>query len=48
LDTVLKFYKIKALLNLLYIYEVWFNDTKQLKWIGTLEMKLLRTLGGYA
>jgi len=27
MDTVLNFYKIKALPNLLYIYEVWINDT---------------------
>jgi len=27
MDTVLKFYKIKALPNLLYIYEIWINDT---------------------
>ena len=27
MDTVLKFYKIMALPNLLYIYEIWINDT---------------------
>jgi len=47
MDTILKFYKIKALPNLLYIYEIWINDITA-EWLGTLEMKLLRTLGGYA
>jgi len=27
MDTVLKFYKIKAFPNLLHIYEIWINDT---------------------
>jgi len=43
MDTVLKFYTIKALPNLLYFYEIELM-TQQLKWVGTLEMKLLRTL----
>ena len=27
MDTVLQFYKIKALPNLLYIHEIWISDT---------------------
>jgi hypothetical protein len=45
MDTIPKFYKIKALPNLLYIY-MKYGLMTQIKWIGTLEMKLLRTLGG--
>jgi hypothetical protein len=37
-----------ALPILLYKSEIWILMTRQLKWIETSEMKLLRTLGGYA